>query len=130
MSKFRAWDNQKKEWMKNVDIIMDNSGRFWAGDIFNPPMVYIESKNVFFSIGYSDRTKKTTFDNSIITWEVDNGVGIEQYSAHVVWSENTELFKGEFRWLVKYEEGKYDDFSYIWNYKDSILVVGSFQEDL
>lgn len=37
MSKFRVWDSKRKEWMKNVDIIMDNSGRFWAGDVFNPP---------------------------------------------------------------------------------------------
>ena len=130
MNEFRVWDNVRKEWIKNVDIIMDSTGKIFAGDLSNPPMVKIEPEFVFFSTGLLDKKGNIVYDNSLIIWEIDNGVGIEQYSAHIVWSERTELFKGEFRWLVKYEEGKYDDLSHVCQYMDSIQVVGSVQEDL
>lgn len=106
-----------------------------------PPMLYIESKNVFFSTDVSDRSRKTIFNNSIVTWEIDNGVENKVYKGTVLWSENTVAFKGSFRWIVKYEgdgppwdldreEGAFDYFSTVYTYKDSILVVGSVQENL
>lgn len=132
MTKFKAWDSKRKEWIGYADLIMEASGRVWAGDINNPPLILIKKEDVVLYTGLDDKNGQNVYDGSIILWQIDNGVGIEHYQGVVVWSENTTKFRNSYKWLVKYTNNtgkeEYDELSTPAHYKNSLLIIGNLQE--
>lgn len=84
------------------------------------------------SAGLKDSEGNEIYDGDAIFWEIDNGVGIESYSAVVYYSENTEKYKGMYKWIVVYlgdfHRGEFDELRTPSRYKDSLQVFGNIYE--
>lgn len=52
--KFKAWDNGRKEWIKDVDLIMNSDGKVYAGDMNNPPMIEVPKEDVVVYTGLNE----------------------------------------------------------------------------
>ena len=64
--KFKAWDKIRKCWIDDADLIMESSGRVWAGDINNPPMVEVETKYVKLFSGLTDSEGNEVYEGHIL----------------------------------------------------------------
>lgn len=84
--------------------------------------------------GLKDKHGTEIFEGDIIYWEIDNGVGIESYTAIVKWSENLveEGWSQTYKWLVgytgNYYRGSYDELSTPAAYNDELQVIGNIYE--
>lgn len=83
--------------------------------------------------GLKDKNGKEIYEGDIIYWEIDNGVGIESYTATVQWSENNSNYKGMYKWivlyLVDYLRGSFDKLSTPAVYNDGLQVIGNIYEN-
>lgn len=85
--------------------------------------------------GLKDKHGREIFEGDIIYWEIDNGVGIESYTAIVKWSENLveEGWSQTYKWLVgytgNYYRGSYDELSTPAAYNDELQVIGNIYEN-
>ena len=85
--------------------------------------------------GLKDKNGKEIFEGDIIYWEIDNGVGIESYTAIVKWSESLveEGWNQTYKWLVGYTGnyycGSYDELSTPAAYNDALQITGNIYEN-
>lgn len=85
--------------------------------------------------GLKDKNGKEIYEGDIIYWEINNGVGIESYTAIVKWSENLvkEGWSQTYKWLVGYTKnyyrGSYDELSTPAAYNDELQVIGNIYEN-
>jgi len=144
--KFRAWDKEDKKMWRVVSI----TESIW-GDCEEAHIRICESHenpskketDVRMSVDYElmqytglkDKNGKEIFEGDIIYWEINNGVGIESYTAVVKWSENLveEGWNQTYKWLVGYTgdyyRGSYDELSTPAAYNDALQIIGNIYEN-
>lgn len=82
-----------------------------------------------------DKNGREVYEGDIIYWEINNGVGIESYTAIVKWSENLveEGWSQTYKWLVgytgNYYRGSYDELSTPAAYNDALQIMGNIYEN-
>lgn len=97
--------------------------------------VECELKSMGNYTGLKDKNGNEIFEEDIIYWEIDNGVGIESYTAIVKWTENLveEGWSQTYKWLVgytgNYYRGSYDELSTPAAYNDELQVIGNIYEN-
>lgn len=128
--KFRAWMENK---MLSHEDLVDMDQEFYAMyTILTEPQ---EDITFMQYTGLKDKNGKEIYEGDIIYWEINNGVGIESYTAIVKWSENLveEGWSQTFKWLVgytgNYYRGSYDELSTPAAYNDELQVIGNIYEN-
>lgn len=144
--KFRAWDKGNS---KMVDVVSyeknyeTKEGRYdlaWRDayedeNFLRYGMKIEEECEVMQWTGLKDNNGNDIYEGDIIYWEIDNGVGIESYTAIVKWSENLvkEGWSKAYKWLVdyigNYYRGSYDELSTPAAYNDELQVIGNIYEN-
>lgn len=85
--------------------------------------------------GLKDKNGMEIYEGDIIYWEINNGVGIESYTAIVKWSEDLveEGWNQTYKWLVgytgNYYRGSYDELSTPAAYNEALQVIGNIYEN-
>lgn len=134
--KFRAWDEIGK-WMGNVTSFDFDEGAVFIETKHSDDENRFEINNVpvMQFTGLKDKNGMEIYEGDIIYWEIDNGVGIESYTAIVKWSENLvkEGWSQTYKWLVGYTKnyyrGSYDELSTPAAYNDELQVIGNIYEN-
>lgn len=130
--KFRAWDKNSEYMHSNVQSGVYEDPDEWTE--FNT-VLGLERFEVMQYTGLKDKNGKEIYEGDIIYWEIDNGVGIESYTAIVKWSENLveEGWNQTYKWLVGYTEnyyrGSYDELSTPAAYNDALQIIGNIYEN-
>lgn len=127
--KFRAWEARVKKYI-DWDNFINNPFGTWGMKAFNNERYHFQQYT-----GLKDKNGKEIYEGDIIYWEIDNGVGIESYTAIVKWSENLveEGWSQTYKWLVgytgNYYRGSYDELSTPAAYNDALLIIGNIYEN-
>lgn len=127
--KFRAWDVESKVFI-DWDNFMNNQSGNWMMTAFKNNIYKFQQFT-----GLKDKNGKEIYEGDIIYWEINNGIGIESYTAIVKWSENLvkEGWNQTYKWLVGYTEnyyrGSYDELSTPAAYNDALQIIGNIWED-
>lgn len=74
--KFRSW------------LKFENKMLYDFGILYNGEVSETSKRVVMQFTGLKDKHGTEIFEGDIIYWEINNGVGIESYTAIVKWSEN------------------------------------------
>jgi len=130
--KFRAWiDNELLSHEQLIDMDQETHAIY--------TIITNEEKEDGVSFmqytGLKDKNGKEIYEGDIIYWEIDNGVGIESYTAIVKWSENLveEGWNQTYKWLVgytgNYYRGSYDELSTPAAYNDALQIIGNIYEN-
>lgn len=135
--KFRVWDeiNKKMYSAKNVATFDFESNCAWIKEGWKGGRwVYFSKSKRLQYTGLKDKNGREIYENDVIYWEINNGVGIESYTAVVRWSERVgEGWKDCYKWLVEYREnylrGDYDELSTPAAYNDALEVIGNIYEN-
>jgi len=128
---FRAW-NKAKKFMDTAWCIDWEHGQVCHR---SHDVSQLENCILMQYTGLKDKNGKEIYEGDIIYWEIDNGVGIESYTAIVKWSENLveEGWNQTYKWLVgytgNYYRGSYDELSTPAAYNDALQIIGNIYEN-
>lgn len=127
--KFRAWHKTKK-FMDTAWFIDWEHGQV-AHRAHN--VSQLENCILMQYTGLKDKNGKEIYEGDIIYWEIDNGIGIESYTAAVQWSENNDDYKGIYKWIVlylaDYLRGSFDELTTPAAYNYELQVIGNIYEN-
>lgn len=139
--KFRAWDEIGKIMRydvaaidyQNKKVSFVNKGNYIANHEYRE--FWYEPFTLMQYAELNDKDGTPIFDGDVIYWEIDNGVGIESYTAVVCWSEDLveEGWNETYKWLVKYVtdylRGGFDELCLPAAYNSELRVIGNIYEN-
>lgn len=121
--KFKVWTGS--EMLGPFDL--SQNPKYWVGEM--------QDGKILLCTGLKDVDGNEIYEGDLIYWEIDNGVGVERYTAVVVWSEDLveQGHERNYGWLVKYTDdckrGSYDKLSTPATYNSELQVFGNIYEN-
>lgn len=145
--KFRGKSSQDETWAygllfeENCDggsqtcIAVEPLSANGYGEIFPCCYEVVDPSTIGQFTGLLDKNDKEIYEDDIIYWEIDNGVGIESYVAIVRWSENIieRRWNNQYTYLVEYAtdycRGSYDYLCTPASYNASLEIIGNIYDN-